>query len=202
MHDFTALERSLNALVKIPEDERLRLRPRLRVVAVTKGETLVHQGQTVDWLGFLERGLLRMVHHGDEREVNIGFEFEGGYVGAYEAYMTRTPAKFSLEALEPSVIVRFDRPLLESLATEHPCWRELMGRGAEVELVRKLDAELRARTQTAEERYADLARTNPALLLRVPQYHLASYLGIAPETLSRIRARTRAPPVRTNPPRT
>lgn len=201
MHDFSGLERSLNALVKIPEDQWAGMRAELRVVAVSKGETLVGQGEDVDWLGFLDRGLLRMVHYTGEREVNIGFETEGAYVGAYEAYMTRTPAKFAVEALEESVVIRFDRVLLESLVGRHACWRELMGRGAELELVRKLDADVRARTLTAEERYADLARTNPALLRRVPQYHLASYLGIAPETLSRIRARTSAPATRHPPPR-
>lgn len=73
----------------------------------------------------------------------------GGYPGSRDARPVRTPAKYSLEALEQSVVLRFDRTLLESLVAEHPCWRELLGRGAEVELVRKLDADLRARTQTA-----------------------------------------------------
>jgi CRP-like cAMP-binding protein len=55
--------------------------------------------------------------------------------------------------------------------------------------VKRTDKELRIRTQSAEERYAELVRTRSFLVARVPQYHLASDLGIAPETLSRIRAR-------------
>lgn len=194
MRDFSALERAFGALVTIPEELWVRLRPHVRVVDAAKGETLLRQGDAVDWLGFLESGLLRMVCNTGDREINLGFETEGAFVGGYEAYMTRAPARFALEALEKSVVLRFDRSLIESLAAEHACWRELLGRAAEVELVRKLDADLRVRTQTADERYRDLARTNPGWLRRVPQYHLASYLGVAPETLSRIRARTSAPP--------
>lgn len=193
MRDLSALERAFHALVEIPEDQWARLRAGLRVIEAAKGEVLLHQGEAVEWLGFLEHGLLRMVRNTGEREVNLGFETEGAFVGGYEGYMTRTPAKFSLEALEKSVVLRLDRALIESLVDGHPCWRELMGRAAEVELLRKLDADLRARTLSPDERYADLARSNPAWLARVPGYHIASYLGITPETLSRIRARTSAP---------
>ena len=79
------------------------------------------------------------------------------------------------------------------LATRHAVWRELSLRIAERELAHKIDKELRIRTLTPEQRYTELVRSNSYLVHRVPQYHLASYLGIAPETLSRIRARMSSP---------
>ena len=130
---------------------------------------------------------------GSEREVTLGFDCEGRFVGAYDAYVRREPASVALEALEPCVVLRFERALLEELDARHECWRELSRRVAEEQLVRRMEKELRQRTRTSAERYAELVRSDSFLVRRVPQYHLASFLGVAPETLSRIRARAAAP---------
>src|SRR5262249_33288153 len=91
--------------------------------------------------------------------------------------------------LEDGRLVRFARSELDALMAGHACWRELFGRVAEVELVRRIQLERDARTQSAEQRYAALERSGSFLVKRRPLYHLASSLGVAPETLSRIRAR-------------
>lgn len=187
--DFSALRRAFGSFADIPLDQWEALFQSTRVLVIPKGTTILRQGEAADWLAFVERGLLRNFHNTGEREVNLGFEREGGFVGAYDAYVRRAPAESGVETLEECVLLRFDRPALDALIAGHPCWRELSWRVAEAELVRKLEAERAARTRTAEERYAELAATDSDLLRRVPGYHLASYLGIAPETLSRIRTR-------------
>ena len=186
---LAGLRAAFGAFVEIPPEEWERLSRLVRVVEVPKGTILVHQGEAVEWLAFLERGLLRSFRLVEEREVNLAFEREGGYVGAYEAYVKRVPAQYSIEALEPCVLVRFERSAADALFAAHPCWRELFYRVVESELARKLDTEVHTRSLTTEERYAELERSGSFLLRRVPLYHLASYLGVAPETLSRIRAR-------------
>lgn len=189
MPDVTFLQQALRPFATIPPEQMELLRRGIRVVEATKGTVLQRQGEHADWLGVLERGLVRMFRNLDGREINLGFELDGGFVGAYEAYMQQRPAQYSVQALEEARIWQFDRTLLDGLLAGHPCWREMSGRIAEAELARKLDKELEARTQSPEERYTTLVRTGSPLVRRVPQYHLASYLGIAPETLSRIRAR-------------
>jgi CRP-like cAMP-binding protein len=188
-HDLAAVRRAFAALAAIPDDEWRFLEERVALREVPKGSMLLREGERVDWLGYLTRGLVRIVRRAGGREVTLGFDCEDRFVGAYDAYVTRAPARYGIEALEPSRLARFERGLLDALERRHDCWRELFRRIAERELVRKLDKELRIRTRTSEERYAELVRTGSYLVRRVPQYHLASFLGIAPETLSRIRAR-------------
>jgi CRP-like cAMP-binding protein len=189
MHDDSALQQALIRYAAIPAEQWQLVRRGIKVVDARKGTVLQRQSEPADWLGFLEHGVVRMFRNLDGREINLGFELDGGFTGAYEAYMQRRPAQCSLQALVDSRLWRFDRPLLDGLLAGHPCWRELSGRIAEAELARRLDAELKSRTQTAEERYVAMLRDRSPLIQRVPQYHLASFLGIAPETLSRIRAR-------------
>ena len=187
--DLAAVRRAFAPLSTIPDDEWRFLEERAVLRQVPKGSALLREGELVDWLGYLTRGLVRIVRRVGGREVTLGFDCEERFVGAYDAYVTRTPARYGIEALEPSRCVRFERGLLDALEGRHACWRELFRRIAERELVRKLDKELRIRTRTSEERYAELVRRGSYLVRRVPQYHMASFLGIAPETLSRIRAR-------------
>lgn len=162
-------------------------------MTVRRGTLLVRQGEGQEWLAAIERGLVRYFHHNAQREITLGFDHEGGFTGAFEAYVTRTPSVLSIEAPEETVLCRFDREALDLLMASHDRRRELWGRASTAELLRKMEAERVVRAQSPRERYEALERERSHLLRRVPLYHFASWLGIAPETLSRIRSETVSP---------
>lgn len=190
LHDFAPLARALNAYSPMPLDEVESLARAARSIEFQKGAVLLRQGDPVDWLGFLERGLLRNVARQGERDVNLGFELEGAFVGAYDAYLRRGPAGYEIEALEPGRYLRFERAVLDRLISEREPWREPARRVAEVEFARTTERHRMRSTSTPAARYPQLERTRSELLRRVPQYHLASWIGVTPEALSRIRSRT------------
>src|SRR5262245_40976299 len=119
---------AFEALVSFPPEQWAEAERRVRIEEVRKGTLLLRQGERVDWLAFLERGLVRYFHIAGEREVNLGFDAEDGYVGAFEAYVQRTSAQVSIEVLEDARLVCFERTELDALLAAHPCWRELFGR--------------------------------------------------------------------------
>lgn len=128
---------------------------------------------------------------GDGRDFNKGFISEGGFCGAIEALITEAPTRLNIEALEPSRLLVFPHRHLRSLYDRDPYWERVGRCFAERLLVKKVRKEAALLMDSASERYEAFLADNPSLENRIADYHVASYLGVAPETLSRLkRART------------
>ena len=183
------IRRHLQELAPIPEPEWNFFKSQLRAQRVAKGTLLLREGDVEDRVRFLARGVVRLFCSHEAREINLGFDCAGRWVGAYDSLVAHTPSLFAIESLGACEIVWFDGALLERLYARHPCWERAGRRILEEQYARKVRKETEIRVLSPGERYALLLRRDGGFLARVPQYHLASYLGIAPETLSRIRGR-------------
>jgi len=150
---------------------------------------LLQPGQVARRIYFLETGLVRGYTLRQGREVSSWFMREGDFVISIASFFTQTPSEEYLQLLEPSRGFSLSYEQLQRLYREFPIFN-FHGRVLTEQYY--VLSELRARhlrAQPAAERYAQLLRDFPTVFQRVAVQHIASHLGMAPETLSRLRGR-------------
>ena len=183
------LRAALERFAAIPDDEWSWLRPHLQPRHFRRGEHLVREGSVVHRKYFILRGCTRTYYLADGREMTRNFTFEGRFAGS--SVLAGRAAHVSVQALEPTDALGFPGDLLAVMYDRHRCWERIGRRIAEQAYVEKEDKEQRLRRLTPEEHYRLLVARGHPMVTRVPLRHLASYLGVRPETLSRIRRRVR-----------
>jgi CRP-like cAMP-binding protein len=192
MDSAAPLHHVFSALADLPEAEWQHFRTYVREQHFQAGEYLMREQHDGTTLHFIVAGLVRIFHQGDGVELVRGFDFENRFSGVYESVLTGEPSPFSIQALEPSHTLAFPGEILKAMYDRHPAWDRIGRLILEQQWLRGRDKEMRFRLYSAEEHYRLLIARNSPLLKRVPLRHLASYLRVTPETLSRIRARLRS----------
>jgi len=159
-----------------------------RIRKADKGAILLKPGQTPKEILFVCSGLLRYFYREtDGREVNKAFLYEGTFSSPLNACASDAEIGCGVQALEPTVILIADTAEFNALYDAHPIFDRMGRKLGEWWMARK---DLRTRgfqSQGARQRYLDFIRMHGNLAQRVPQYHIASYLGITEVSLSRIR---------------
>jgi CRP-like cAMP-binding protein len=156
---------------------------------VKKGEYLVREGEVCDHVSFINYGLVRMFHIVDGREKIIAFTNEFNYASEYQSFLTRKPANSFLQAMEATEVVDISFAHLQMLYREVPEANQLGRLIAENLFLMMCDMSRAEIHNSITGRYQQLVEDMPWLPQRVPQYMIASYLGITPEAFSRIKAK-------------
>jgi CRP-like cAMP-binding protein len=183
----------LEQLSPIPKKEFAHFETRLKFSRLKRGEFLTREGEVADRVGFVVTGLFRKVHvtpHG--KAIVRGFGGPGAVVGAYVSLLTGAPSYLSVEALRDSELFVLPWSELDALYARHSSFQTIGRRLAELTL---LEREARAHdllTLSASERYARFQQSHRQILPYLRNYDIASYLGITPVSLSRLRARRAA----------
>lgn len=154
-----------------------------------KGGFFLKEGQVVSSLFLLDKGLIRAFFRRNDKEVNSWFGSEGMIIGSILPLYFRKPSFENIQFLEDSSIYSIAFSDFDAL-----CHRfadlNTIGRKFAEELCLIMEERITSlHTESAEERYVSLIRSNPEFLQRISLGHIASYLGVTQETLSRIRAR-------------
>ena len=156
---------------------------------VPRKTVLVTAGAVARDMYFVAEGCVRLYYEQDGTDRSAFFFTEGQFAGAYDSFITQQPSPHFVETLEPCRLLRVSHDGLQRLYGLVPATNELVRKIVEhrfVELHQLFTAFI---LDSPEARYRHLLHQRPDLLRRIPQHHLATYLGITPISLSRIRKR-------------
>jgi CRP-like cAMP-binding protein len=155
-----------------------------------KNEFLLQQGTVCSDLVFVQQGCLRLYYVHDEVEVSVWFAF--GHSSAIDIYsfISEKPSVYFLQAIEDSEIWYLPKSELLKLYETHPKMQEMMRSFWEDAVLNLIDRFTALQRDSAEQRYLDLL-AKPAYMQKIPQKYLASFIGVTPTSLSRIRKNIR-----------
>ena len=158
-------------------------------LSLNKNEYFVQTGQVCQYVGFIQSGLVRYFVNQDGDEKIYDFGLENDFVCDYESFLPQKPCRRAIQAIEDTSLWVISRANLQRLFTELT-HGERFGRIAiEQIFVRTIGQLVSLYTDSPERRYQAFLDEYPTLPARITQYHISSYVGVKPQSLSRIRAR-------------
>lgn len=153
-----------------------------------KGEILINEGQISRHIVFVGKGLMRQFYYKNGKDVTEHFSYEGCILMCIESMLKHEPTKLMAEALEPSVIYMLPFDALQKLLDQSKEINTFYRKVLEYSLIVSQIKADSWRFETARERYNLLLHHHPEIIKRAPLSHIASYLLMTPETLSRVRS--------------
>ena len=146
------------------------------------------EGHVCTYLTFVSKGLLKSYHSDDKGNEHINqFSPEGWWTSDMSSFFSGGISFYSIDAMEDSEVLLITREDFENLTIEVPVMDRYFRLLFQNSLITKERRLISSHTHTAEEKYRHLVENNPDLMKRIPQNLLASYLGLSPETLSRLK---------------
>jgi CRP-like cAMP-binding protein len=153
-----------------------------------KGAYLLREGEIAKYGAFVAKGCLRSyVVDNKGKEHIVQFAPENWWLSDTNSLMHKTPSLYFMDALEPSDLLLLDVPSHQKLMKSSPGYAASFQAGFQRHAASKDRRIIATLTADAEERFQNFLDVYPTIAQRVPQHMLASYLGVTPETLSRIR---------------
>jgi CRP-like cAMP-binding protein len=188
---------ALNAIITvvtriapISESDMALLMPKLQCKTVKKHEFLLQEGETCRNIYFLVNGFFRMFYVDYEgNDINYRFTCEHNFLVDFQSFLLQKPSHFNWEAMQNSEILVLSFTDVHTLYAASPAWNNfgrLIAQHVYLQLNERVEMLL---FMSPEERYKYLMDTRPELFSQISQFHISSYLGIKPESLSRLRKR-------------
>lgn len=153
-----------------------------------KKTSISNIGQVEDHISFIEKGIVRVfLPKEDEEEITFGFSFENEFISAYDSFLTQSSSKYQLETLVETSLLSISYSDLQEVYQQTKIGN-LIGRlVAERLFILKSNRALSLLNDSAEQRYLNLFTERPNLIKEIPLKYIASYIGVTPQSLSRIR---------------
>jgi CRP-like cAMP-binding protein len=182
-----------NEAVPLSKEEGEVIKKHLTPKKLRRKQYLLQEGDVSKFVAFVEKGVLRS-YSIDEKggEHIIQFAIEGWLISDLSSFITGKPATYTIDALEDCELVLISRSVHEELLRTLPKyerWLRLLITGAYIALQRRITSII---SLSLEDRYTSFVEIYPNIVQRVPQHMIASYMGMTPETLSRVRKKMQA----------
>ena len=152
-----------------------------------KGDTILEEGKVCRALYFVEKGMVRQYYYKNKKDVTEHFSFEGRIVFCIESFLKQEPSRLIVEALETTTLYAIPYDGLHTLMVRNQEIEMLYRKILEHIAISSQEHADSQRFENAAERYDRLLREKPEIILRAPMVHIASFLQMTPETLSRVR---------------
>ncbi|MDJ1505751.1 Crp/Fnr family transcriptional regulator [Xanthocytophaga agilis] len=188
MSDFQPLLDYVKTFIELTKEEEAYFLSLLVLTKVKKRQLIVQPNFVCQHMNYVREGAMRSYLVDNKGiEHTIALAIEGGWINDCNSYIFQEPATFFVQALENSVIIQLSYQSEQLLLANIPQFERFFRITARCEVATIQKRVLSNISQTAEQRYEDFAMRYPALLNRIPQYAIASYLGFTTEFLSKIR---------------
>ena len=187
--DFEKLRTILSKVASFDESEWDYYRQHVEFVVFEKKDLLTRKGDVEHYVYFILSGIVRHFFVWEEREVCLDFGFEKNLVSSYVSFVSQKPSDISIQALTSVKAFRIHYHHVEAMyamSKRHEHFGRVI---AERLFAHRLQREMILLSMSAEEKYRHLLSERPDLIRKIPVKDIASYLGIHPESLSRIRSK-------------
>lgn len=185
---FEVLFQKLDEKIQLTAEEKHLCMSYFSPKKLRKRQYILQEGDVCKYIAFVEKGMLRSYTIDEKGNEHImQFAFEGWWISDHFSFLTGEPAIYNMDALEDSELLLLSKQAEDQLLQKIPKLEKYFRILLQNNLIATQRRLISSLSQTAEERYHQLINACPAIPQRVPQHMMASFLGITPETLSRIR---------------
>jgi len=185
---YNVLFSHIEEKVSVTEQDKEAIKLFFTYKKLRKRQYLLQEGDVCKYMAFVAKGLLRTYNVDEKGNEHMSiFGWEGWWLSDFSSFLTGETAVFNIDAIEESELLLISRTEYEKLTIAVPVMDRYFRILYQNSLVTKERRLMSSITHTAEEKYKSLLESSPKIGERIPQHLIASYLGIAPETLSRIR---------------
>ncbi|RBW59394.1 Crp/Fnr family transcriptional regulator [Tenacibaculum sp. E3R01] len=158
-----------------------------KVLTLKKGDVLVKEGQNSDKAFFIVKGSARAYYLKDGKDITDWFAFENDFICAINSFFQKIPSPHYIEVLEETLLLETSRDNIMKLSNEYHAFEKLTNKVATKTMLKLQARIVSMQFQSAEQKYQNILLAYPQITQRVPLTHIASFIGITLETLSRIR---------------
>lgn len=178
----------IKTIANIPKEQEDKFCSFISLINIKSKQNFITEGEVPKTIAFVRSGLFRYYYiNNNGMEFTKGFFLENTVLSSYSAILKKRSSYFTIQALEDSIIEIIDYVDFLKLYTEHPSWKDFLVIQLQKAFMMKEEREFEFLVFNAKQRYNSFLQRFPNLENRVKQHIIASYLRIAPESLSRIR---------------